>query len=310
MFEFEGRSILSILDFSREEIEYVFEIANRIESQYRQKRRSRLCEEEVMAVLFFQPSTRTRLSFETAMQRLGGGVIGFASPEVSRAGDKFQESIADTARVIENYADVAVIRHYEDYVPAEFAKYTKIPVINAGNGHIEHPTQALLDIYTIKREKGQIDGIKVLLLGNMNWRTMHSFPFGLAKYRGVEIFIMSPEDKEMPEWVIEKFDDLGLNYRKVDSIKDVIEDIDVIYDETFGYRTEITEEKYRLSLEKLREAKEDLIILHPLPRTDELSPDLDGTPFAKYFVQSYYGLMIRMALLVLVLGKVNNLGNW
>lgn len=312
MIDFKGRSILSVLDFTREEMDHVFQVAERIEKLYQTKRKTQLCADAVIGVLFFQPSTRTRLSFESAAQRLGGSVIGFASPEVSRAGDKFKESMADTAKVIGKYVDAIVIRHTDENAVAEFARHIDIPVINAGNGHVEHPTQALLDLYTIKREKGRIDDLNVLLVGNMNWRTLHSLPFALAKYQNVNVSILCPDtgEKAIPVWVQKTFDDLNLNYRRITALDEVVRDVDVIYDETLGLSDETTPGRFILSKEKLLEAKDDLIILHPLPRADELSVDVDSTPYARYFEQVFYGLIVRMALLTLVLGKADQLDHW
>jgi aspartate carbamoyltransferase catalytic subunit len=304
---FKGRDILSMLDFTRKDIEYIFKIAEKMEPIAFNRKRTDLLKDYVMATLFFEPSTRTRLSFETAMLRLGGGVTGWASPEVSRTAI---ETIPDTAKVIEGYVDVVVMRHKENGAPALYAKNSAVPVISGGDGTNEHPTQALLDLYTIEREKGSIDEVKVLLMGNMDQRAMHSLPFALAKFDDTEVFILAPDDKDrqMPKWAIDKFDKLGLKYSNVQNVEEVIEEVDVIYPIYAKPYTEEgfmkpVEDRFKITKEKLKNAKKDLLVMHALPRIDELSTDVDDTPHAKYFKQSGYGIPVRMALLALVLGK-------
>jgi len=294
----ELKHILSIKPFSRKDIERIFEISNEMESIAFEKRKLDILKDKVMAVLFFQPSTRTRLSFETAMQRLGGSVIGFADPEQSRAGGQTQETLKDTAKVIQGYADVAVIRHHVDFAADEFARHSNIPVINGGDGFNEHPTQAILDLYTIKKEFGRIDKINVLIWGHMGLRAFHSLCFALAKFDAVSVYLYSPEELRTPEAIKKEYERMGLRYHEVDEVDRILDRIDVFYlGQVRRGRDLVTEKKYVLDCEKLRKAKKEAIVLHPLPRTDELPEEVDDTPHAKYFIQSDYGLVTRMALL-------------
>lgn len=320
MTKFEGRHVISVKDFSREEIEDLFGVAEKMESIVAERRGIDLLKGKVLATLFFQPSTRTRLSFETAMQRLGGAVIGFASPEVSRAGDQYKETLADTARTINGYADVVVMRHFQTGAPAEYAKYSTVPVINGGDGFGEgskHPTQALIDFYAIKKLRGKIDGLKMLMIGDMRYRCTHSMGFLAAKFDDVKLYLLVPEkagvlktEGVVPEstWLPpkdeEEFKRLGLDYERVSSIEEVIGEVDVISCQgVVKSRSEKTPDEYRITKDKLKNAKKDLIVMHPLPRLDELDTDVDDTPYAKYFMEAHGGVPLRMALLALVLGK-------
>lgn len=267
----ERRHVLSLKDFGRDQIERLFKISDEMEPIVSQKRRLNLLKEKVMAVLFYQPSTRTRLSFETAMIRLGGSVIGFADVEQSRAGGVTRESLKDTAQMIQAYADVAVIRHTEDFAAAEFAKNSNIPVINGGDGGNEHPTQGLLDLYTIRKELGRIDGIKVLVWGRMTYRAVHSFLYGLAKFKNVQIDLYSPEEWKMPENYRKDYERLGLACKEINTYENAIREADVIYMHPVRRGKDvITENEYVLDLEKLKKAKKGAIVMHILPRTDEL----------------------------------------
>jgi aspartate carbamoyltransferase catalytic subunit len=290
--------VLSLKDFSRLQIEELFAISNEMEPIASQKRKIDLLKERVLAVLFFQPSTRTRLSFETAMIRLGGAVIGFADVEQSRVGGITKESLKDTARMIQSYADIAVIRDSRDFTAAEFAKHSSIPVINGGDGENEHPTQGLLDLYTIQKELGHIDDIKVLVWGRMKFRAVHSFLYGLAKFNNVNIYLYSTEEGKMPDHFKRSYEKLGLRCNEIKTYKDVIEDIDVFYMNPVirGVNAK-TENEFILDREKLKSAKKGAIVMHALPRRDEISEDVDETPNAKYFIQAFYGLITRMALL-------------
>ncbi|MGA2467626.1 MAG: aspartate carbamoyltransferase [Thermodesulfobacteriota bacterium] len=293
-----GKDILSLKDFSRDQIERLFKMSDEIGPIASQKRRLDLLREKVMAVLFYQSSTRTRLSFETAMIRLGGSVIGFADVEQSRAGGVTKESLKDTAQMIQGYADVAVIRHTEDFAAAEFAKHLNIPVINGGDGGNEHPTQGLLDLYTIQKELGHIDGIKVLVWGRMTYRAVHSFLYGLAKFRNVQIYLYSPEEWKMPENYRKDYEKLGLACKEINTYEDAIREVDVIYMHPVRRgRDVITENEFVLDREKLKNAKKGAIVMHILPRTDELPEEVDDTPFAKYYIQAFNGIVMRMALL-------------
>ncbi len=311
----EGRDIISTKDLTREDIHNIFNVTEKFDFVVQNRTKINLLSDKVMASLFFQPSTRTRLSFESAMQRLGGSVIGWADPKVSRAGDAFKETIEDTARMIDLYADIAVIRHFQAGVPAKFAEYVDIPVINGGDGHgaySEHPTQALGDIYTIWREKGKVDGLTIAMIGDLTGRVQHSLGYALALYDDVKVYLISPRELALPVEVEEILNKMGLDYEEVSGLEDVIGEVDVIHltgvRSTTIHSASVMEEKgtkdpYRLYADKLKGAKKDLIILHPLPRIDELNTDLDDTPYNKYFVEAYNCLIVRMALISMILGK-------
>lgn len=304
--DFEGRDILSLLNFSREDIEKVFEVADRLEYVVEKRTRLDVLKDKILGTLFFQPSTRTRLSFESAMLRLGGGVTGFADAKVSRAGDKYKETIADTARVIENYVDAVAMRHYDEGVPAEFAKYVEISVINGGDGSNEHPTQGLLDLYTIKKELGRVEGIKMVVVSDMrNERVIPSLLYGLAKFDDVKVYLLAPENLRLREEVFENIKKLKLKYDEIGDIREVVDNIDVIYSNVIKEKRSNTKtpSKYVVNAKKLKNAKKNMIVMHPLPRLDELSEDVDTLPHAKYFKETRYGVITRMALLTLIFGR-------
>jgi aspartate carbamoyltransferase catalytic subunit len=309
-----GSDIVTLKGFERADLELVFQVAEEMEPIARARRRSDLLADKILGTLFYQVSTRTRLSFESAMQRLGGGVLGFADPKTVRAGDYFQESLHDTVRVVESYADVLVIRHPRAGAPAEAARHAGVPVINGGDGYNEHPTQALLDLYTMRREKGSLDGLTVALVGDMNMRVMHSLPLALARYE-TKVFFVSPSDRTMPaDWKVE-LDRVALDYEERTTLDDVLPETDVVYivetiTPSFEVgRVEQTTEKestpstYVFDRKKLAMAKPGVLVLHPLPRTDELPGEIDPTGAAGYFAQAFYGVPVRMALLALVLGR-------
>ena len=304
--QFEGRDIISIRDFTREEIDYILEIAGAMEPIA--SRGSDMLRGKILATLFFEPSTRTRLSFEAAMHKLGGSTIGFAEAEIASV--KKGENLADTVRTVENYVDVIALRHPLEGAARLAAEFSKVPVINGGSGAEEHPTQALLDLYTIKKEKGRIDGLRIALLGDLRYgRTVHSLAYALSYY-DVELYLVSPESLRMRREVLDEIREKipvmeELNLEKVMPIIDVLY-VTRIQKERFPDPAEYMKVKgsYKVSLESLAKAKKDLIILHPLPRTDEIPPEVDGTPHARYFQQVWNGIVTRMAILALILGAV------
>jgi len=309
-----GKDVISIRDFSRGDIEHVFQTAEKLRPIADGRTKSTLLQDKILAALFFQPSTRTRLSFESAMQRLGGSVIGFASPEVTRAGDVYAETLKDTGEMVQLYPDVIAIRHPQADAPTILAETVDIPVISGGAGITstaksgsvgEHPTQTLLDLYTIFREKKKIDGLSIMLMGNMGSRVIHSLGIGLSKFDDVQTYVLAPESLGLPDVAKKDFADANLKYETISSIKDVIKKLDVIYVLTMrqALGVERTPEPYRLDVAKLKEGKPDLIVMHPLPRMDEIPFEVDKTTFAKYYAQAYNGLVARMALLALVLGR-------
>ncbi|RLI13190.1 aspartate carbamoyltransferase [Candidatus Bathyarchaeota archaeon] len=306
IYEFTNRDIISIRGFTREEIDYILKVSRMMEPLA--EKGSDMLRGKVLAELFFEPSTRTMLSFQTAMYKLGGNVIGFAEPGVSSVWKG--ESLADTVRVVENYSDVIVLRHPLEGAARLAAEYAKVPVINAGSGAEEHPTQALLDLYTILKYKGGIDGLSIILMGDLRYgRTVHSLAYALSLY-DVDLHLVSPDLLRMRKEVIEDIK----GYIKVTEHRDLMEvlpDADVLYvtriqKERFPDLGEYEKVKgsYVIDLNVLKKARNDLIVLHPLPRVDEIAVEVDSTSFAKYFEQARNGVIVRMALLALVLGAI------
>ncbi len=304
--KFLGRSIISIKDFTQEDMEYIFSIADSMESIA--KKGSEMLKGKIMAALFFEPSTRTRLSFESAMKRLGGEVIGFS--EAKGTSVEKGENLADTIRVVENYADLIVIRHPLEGAARLASEFSKVPIINAGSGAEEHPTQAMLDLYTIKKEKGYLDGLNIALVGDLRYgRTTHSLAYALALYN-VNLFLVSPELLKMRREVVEDIEK-KIFVKELNDLNEILPILDVIYitriqEERFADPAEYAKVKnsYRLTAKDLEKAKKDVIVMHPLPRIDEVSFDVDKLPCAKYFKQVWYGLLLRMALLSTILGAI------
>lgn len=296
---------MSLLDLKKADLERIFALSDKLEQVVANRTKLDLLHDKIMASLFFQPSTRTRLSFESAMNRLGGSVIGFADAKVSRAGDAYAESIEDTARMINHYADVVAIRHFESGAAQKFADYAEVPVINAGDGSNEHPTQALLDLYTIKRERGKIGNMKVLFIGDMNQRTVHSLLYGLAKYDDVSAYLLHPDDLSLPTQVERNLKDFHIALETVNQAEQIIRDVDVVY-VIFSKKSASeppTDERYKITLRKLSNVQDSLLLMHPLPRMDELPVDVDKTRYGRYFLQPYYGVVVRMAILLLLFGR-------
>ena len=315
MRSFAGRDILSLKHFEREEYSRVFEVADQLAPFARNRQNTDLLESKSLVTAFYQPSTRTRLAHEAAMHRLGGHVLGFSDAKMTRAGDFYQESIKDTVRMLEYYGDVLVMRHFQQGAPHEAAKWASIPVINAGDGWGEHPTQVLTDLYTIQGEKGSLDGLKFLLIGDMRMRTMHSISYAMTQF-DIEAFYVSPPEMSLTADFREELVDLNLRFKEIEHVEEAIAEVDVIYmepvvqpdytksrDERTGEEG-LTPENYRVTKELMRKAQQDAIILHSLPRMDELPPDVDDTRHARYWVEAYNGVVIRMALLALVLGAM------
>ena len=305
---FAGRDIISIKDFSREEIDYILKVASKMEPIA--KTGSEMLKGKILATLFFEPSTRTRLSFESAMHRLGGSTIGFAEAEIASV--KKGENLADTVRTVENYADVIALRHPLEGAARLAAEFAEVPIINAGSGAEEHPTQALLDLYTIMKEKNRIDGLNIALMGDLRYgRTVHSLAYALSMY-DVKLYLISPDILRMRKEVLKTLKEKKVEVVEKSRIEDVIGELDVLYvtriqKERFPDPAEYAKVRgsYRIDLETLKDAKEDLVILHPLPRVDEIAPEVDSTPHARYFRQVWNGIIVRMALLALILGAVS-----
>jgi len=304
--EFKGRDIISIKDFTREEIDYVLKIASAMEPIA--KSGSDMLQRKTLATLFFEPSTRTRLSFEAAMHKLGGSIVGFAEAEMTSV--KKGENLADTVRVVESYADVIVLRHPLEGAGRLAAEFAGVPILNGGSGAEEHPTQALLDLYTILKEKEKIDGLNIALMGDLRYgRTVHSLAYALSLY-DVRLHLVSPESLQMRREVLETIKE-KIKVEQKTEIEEILPEMDILYvtriqKERFPDPAEYAKVKgvYKINLEMLKNAKEDMTILHPLPRVGEIAPEVDETPHAKYFQQVWNGVVTRMALLALVLGAI------
>ena len=305
---FAGSDFISINDFSKADLEHVFKVADRMLPLARKG--SSICKNKVLATLFYEPSTRTRLSFQTAMLRLGGRRIGFSSGAESSS--MKGETIADTVRTIEQYSDIIVIRHPSEGAARVAADYASIPVINAGDGSHQHPTQTVLDLYTILKEKGKIKGLNVGLYGDLKYgRTVHSL-LGTLGLFGANVFCVSPQGLEMPVHFVKEFKEKhGGDLVETSSLDTVLPQLDVLYatriqKERFPDEKEFLKVKGTYSLDSfaLSRAKDDLVLLHPLPRVDEISYELDADPRSRFFKQVFYGVPTRMALIALLLGKV------
>jgi len=317
MRSFLGRDILSLKDMEREEYFQVFRVCDELRPYAAERRNGDLLKDKTLLTAFYQPSTRTRMATEAAMHRLGGHVLGFADMKMTRAGDFYQESIKDTVHMLEYYGDVIAMRHFQHGAPAEAARWASVPVINCGDGWGEHPTQVLTDLYTIWRSRGRLDGLKVLCVGDMRMRTMHSILYAMSQF-DTEAFVVSPPEMSLlPEFKAE-LDQRNTQYREVESVEKCIADADVIYMEPVVQADysksrvepsgdkQLTPAAYRVTRDLLRSrAKSDAIILHSLPRMDELPPDVDETRHNRYWVEAFNGVVLRMALLALVLGAAS-----
>jgi len=301
-----GRDIVSIRDFTRQELDYILSATDGIEDLARQH--PDLLRGRTLATLFFEPSTRTRLSFEAAMKKLGGLTLDMSEPRVSSV--EKGENLADTVRVVESYADVIALRHPLEGAAQLAAEMVSVPVINAGSGAQEHPTQAMLDLYTIKSEMGSIDGLTVALLGDLRYgRTAHSLAAALSLYR-VKLYLVAPELLRMRREVVEHVKG-RIQVSEVENLGEVLPEADVLYvtriqKERFADPSEYmkVQGSFRIDGETVRAMRKDAIIMHPLPRIDEIAPEVDSTVHARYFKQVYYGLLTRMTLLSLVLGAI------
>jgi len=304
---FKKRDIISIKDFSREEIEYILEYAKKMIPYANGEKHTNILNEKILATLFFEPSTRTRLSFESAMHRLGGKVIGFADP--SGTSQKKGESLADTIRMADAYSDAIVIRHPQEGAARLAAEFAEAPILNAGDGAGQHPTQCLLDLFTILTEKNKIKGNNIVLLGDLKYgRTVHSLAYALSLFKA-DLTFVSPDTLKMPKEVINECKEFGVEPNSTSNLEKAIKEADVLYvtriqRERFPDAEEYNKVvgTYKVDNNLLKQAKQDLIILHPLPRVVEIDPEVDNTPHALYFKQAFNGVPVRMALLSLILG--------
>ncbi|MED6218340.1 Aspartate carbamoyltransferase 1, chloroplastic, variant 2 [Stylosanthes scabra] len=305
--KFQLDDVIEAQQFDRDTLSAIFEVARNMENI----ERSQILKGYLMATLFYEPSTRTRLSFESAMKRLGGEVLTTENAREFSSAAK-GETLEDTIRTVEGYSDIIVMRHFESGAAKRAAVTAGIPVINAGDGPGEHPTQALLDVYTIEREIGKLDGIKVGLVGDLaNGRTVRSLAYLLAKYKDVKIYFVSPEVVKMKDDIKYYLTSKGVEWEESGDLMEVASKCDVVYQtriqkERFGERFDLYEAargKYIVNQDVLKVMQEHAVVMHPLPRLDEITVDVDGDPRAAYFRQAKNGLYIRMALLkVLLLG--------
>ncbi len=315
MRSFLGRDILSLKDFERNEFFHIFEVAAELEPIARSRRNSNMLADKTLVTAFYQPSTRTRLAHEAAMHRLGGHVTGFADAKMTRAGDWYQESIKDTVKMLEFYGDVIVMRHFQQGAPHEAAKWASVPIINGGDGWGEHPTQILTDLYTVLREKGRIDGLRWLAVGDMRMRTMHSLGYALTQF-DCPITFVSPPEMSLTEEFKAELRQYSLDFSEADHVEKAIGQADVILVEPVVQpdytkaRQEAgehgsTPDNYKITRELLSsKAKPDAILLHSLPRMDEIPTDVDITRWSRYWQEAFNGVVMRMALLALVLGAM------
>jgi len=292
------RHLISIDDLNKDDIIYILDRAEDFEDIAKGERSSKILEGKILANLFFEPSTRTRMSFEVAMKRLGGDVINMTAQEASSIAKG--ETLADTIRVVSGYSDAIVIRHPLEGAARFAAENSEVPVINGGDGAGQHPTQTLLDLYTVRKECGRLDGISIALVGDLKYsRTVHSLIKALTLFK-MRIYLVSPDALMLPD---DFLDEVKGDVRRA-SIEEVIREVDVLYVTRIQKERFPDEEEYRkvagsyrITLDLLKDAKEDLIIMHPLPRVDEIHPDVDTTRHAKYFQQAFYGVPVRMAIL-------------
>lgn len=300
------KHLIDPTDLTLTEIDEILTLAEDIIAN--REKYSQVCRGKKLATLFYEPSTRTRLSFEAAMLELGGSVLGFSSADSSSAAKG--ESVADTARIVEKYADIIAMRHPKEGAPLVASMHVNIPVINAGDGGHNHPTQTLTDLLTIRETKGRLDHLTVGLCGDLKFgRTVHSLLKQLAQYEGMHFILISPDELRVPDYIKEDLDKKQIPYTEVEQMEEIMPQLDILYmtrvqrERFFNEADYIRlKDSYILTLAKLANAKEDLKILHPLPRVNEIATEVDRDPRAVYFDQAEYGKFVRMALMVKLLG--------
>ena len=293
--------MISIKDLERKDVEYILDEASKLENIAQSKEISEELKGKILGLMFFEPSTRTKMSFETSMKRLNGECIGFensGSSSVSKG-----ESIADTAKMFEGYCDALVIRHEYEGVSKFISDIVNIPVINAGDGAGQHPTQTLLDLYTIKKEIGEIDNLNIALIGDLKFgRTVHSLSNALGLFKNIKIYLVSPPELRMPQEILIDLNDTNVEYEEVDNIESIIDKVDVLYvtriqKERFGDIDDYLKIKGAYIVNKKLLKGKDVIVMHPLPRIDEIDTDVDNTKYNKYFTQAANAVPVRMAIL-------------
>ena len=299
------RHLMRPLDFSVEELNALFDLAKDIE--FNRAKYAHACDGKILATCFYEPSTRTRLSFESAMLSLGGQVIGFASADSSSASKG--ESVYDTIRVISCFADICAMRHPKEGAPMVAAAKSKIPVINAGDGGHQHPTQTLTDLLTIRSLKGRLDNFTIGFCGDLKFgRTVHSLIHALVRYENIRFIFISPDELKVPDYITDELKDHNIPYEEVISLEEHINELDLLYMTRVQKERFFNEEDYVrlkdfyiLDKKKMAKAKEDMLVLHPLPRVNEISVEIDDDPRAVYFDQVQYGKYVRMALILTLL---------
>ena len=304
--EFNKQHVVSIKDFSVEEIDTILEEAEKMVDIAEGKKKSNMMDGKLLATLFFEPSTRTRLSFESAMKRLGGKCLGFARPGTSSV--KKGETLADTIQVSAGYADIIVLRHPQEGAARLASKFSSKPIINAGDGAGQHPTQTLLDLFTIKKELGDISNNHIGIAGDLKYgRTVHSLTHALTMY-DCKLTFIAPSELQIPDEIIRELEKKEIDYDKTDNLTSIIDDLDTLYMTRIQRERFPNEEEYQkvassynVNLDILDKVKDNLIIMHPLPRVDEISAEVDETKYARYFQQAANGVPVRMALLKLLL---------
>lgn len=302
------RDLISIEDLTHDDINKVLSVSEKM--IHCAKSGSELCKGKILANLFFEPSTRTRLSFESAMYRLGGKVLGFADAEATSV--KKGEVLSDTVKMASSYSDIIAIRNPLEGAAKVAADVSAVPVINAGDGGHQHPTQTLLDLFTLLKEKGRIDGLSIGLFGDLKYgRTVHSLAYALSLFSGVKVYCISPAQLKMPGYIISRAAENGISISEHEDIGEVISKLDMLYGtriqkERFGSEKEYLDVKggYVIDKKIMSQAKKDMILMHPLPRIDEIAYEVDSDPRAVYFKQAAYGVPVRMALIALMLGAV------
>jgi len=302
-----GRHLIDPADLTVAELDDLLDLAGNIIDN--PQRYTEVCRGRVLATLFFEPSTRTRLSFEAAMQRLGGSTLGFAEPGASSTSKG--ESLADTIRTVASYADIIAMRNPKEGAALLATRFSQVPVINAGDGGHHHPTQTLTDLLTIRRVKGCIDGLTIGLCGDLKFgRTVHSLAKAMSRYRNNRFVLISPPELEIPDYIISRvFKPAGIHFRQVRRMEDILGDLDILYmtrvqkERFFNEQDYVRlKDSYILNAEKMKLARADLCVLHPLPRVNEIAPEVDSDPRAQYFEQVRYGMFVRMALILQLLG--------
>ena len=299
------RHLMSPLDFTTEELDSLFDLANDIERN--PDKYAHACEGKILATCFYEPSTRTRLSFESAMTRLGGRVIGFADASSSSASKG--ESVSDTIRIISCYADICAMRHPKEGAPMVAAEKSAIPVINAGDGGHQHPTQTLTDLLTIRSLKGRLGNFTIGLCGDLKFgRTVHSLINALVRYDNIRFVFISPEELRVPDYITDMLKEKGIPFQEVIRLENVMSQLDLLYMTRVQKERFFNEEDYVrlkdfyiLNAGKMLLAKKDMLVLHPLPRVNEISVEVDSDPRAVYFKQAKYGVYVRMALILTLL---------